>query len=229
MSISVIIPAYNEEQIIGATIDTVYRFLADNYDKYQIVVVNDGSTDDTLGEISKFPYVTCVSYEDRHGKGYALKKGVEKAWGDFIVLYDADMAYSAEYIIKAHKLLTHFDIVAGTRDGIMRKDYSPIRQQLSKGFSKYVDRNLNLGISDTQCGFKVLRSTVAKRIFPLAQLNGFAFDVEIFALAKKYGYTVAEMPVSVCEEVRPSRVNPIIDGLGMAGDVQKIKTRLRSM
>lgn len=229
MSISVIIPAYNEGHIISKTIDQVYRFLDDNYEKYQLVVVNDGSTDDTLDQICKFNIATIVSYETNKGKGYALRKGVERSWGDMIVLYDADMAYSLSYIKPAEKLLKHFDIVAGTRKSAHREDYSPIRRIASDGFARYVGRTLHLNVSDTQCGFKALRSTAAKKLFPLTQLDGFAADVELFVLAQKYCYTVAELPVKAGPEVRASKVNLLADGVNMAGDIQRIKRRLRKM
>lgn len=229
MSISVIIPAYNEGHIISKTIDEVYRFLADNYQRYQVIVVNDGSTDDTLQRIYRAPVATVISYEKNKGKGYALRKGVEKAWGDMIVLYDADMAYSLSYIKSAEKLLRYFDIVAGTRKNAAREAPSPIRRIASDGFARYVDKSLHLNVSDTQCGFKALRSTAAKKLFPLMQLDGFAADVELFVLAQKYCYTVAEMPVKSAPEIRASRVNLLADGINMAGDIQRIKRRLHKM
>ncbi len=229
MSISVIIPAYNEGRIITGTIDEVYRFLEDNYERYQIVVVNDGSTDDTLNKIKQFPFVTVVSYEDNKGKGYALRRGVEKAWGDIIAFCDADLAYSLQYIMTAEKLIKHFDIVVGTRKTVSAKVRSPLRRLASDGFARYVDRSLHLGVSDTQCGFKVIRNSVAKKLFSLMELNGFAADVELFVLAQKYGYIVAEMPVAVSEEIRASRVNLLSDGITMAGDIQRIKRRVSKM
>lgn len=229
MSISIVIPAYNEERIIEQTINKVYNFLADNYEKYQIVAVNDGSTDKTLERIYSAPPVTPVSYEKNMGKGYALRKGVEKAWGDIIVLYDADMAYSLSYIKKAEKLLGYFDIVAGTRVNSDRSQSSLLRNTVSKGFAGYVDKTLHLGISDTQCGFKAFRNSAAKKLFPLTSLNGFAFDVEIFVLAEKYRFSVAELPVKAEREVRPSRVHLLSDAVNMAGDIRKIKRRTRKM
>lgn len=229
MSISVVIPAYNEGRIISKTIDEVYKFLADNYERYQLVVVNDGSTDNTLEQICKHPIATAVSYDKNKGKGYALRKGVERAWGDMIVLYDADMAYPLDHIKSAEKLLRHFDIVAGTRKTANREDYSPLRRLASDRFARYVDRTLHLNVSDTQCGFKALRSTAAKKLFPLIQLDGFAADVELFVLAQKYGYCVAELPVKAGPEVRASRVNIITDGINMAGDIQRIKRRVDKM
>lgn len=225
MSISVIIPAYNEGQIIRSTIDKVYMFLADNYEKYQVVTVNDGSKDNTLEQIYRATPSTVITYEANRGKGYALRKGVEKAWGDIIVLYDADMAYSLSYIKNAEKLLKYFDIVAGTRKTANRYEESYLRKTVSQGFARYIDKTFHLGISDTQCGFKALRSSAAKKLFPLTQLDGFAFDVELFVLAKKYCYSVAELPVTVEEEVRPSRVNLLSDGLNVAGDIRRIKRK----
>ncbi len=229
MSISVVIPAYNEGHIIEKTIDEVHCFLEDNYEKYQVIVVNDGSRDDTLQRVKEHPFATVVSYDDNKGKGYALRKGVEKAWGDMIALCDADMAYSLSYIKPAEKLLSNFDIVAGTRKTEIREDASPLRRLASNSFSRYVDRTLHLSVSDTQCGFKVLRSSAAKKLFPLTQLNGFAADVELFVLAQKYGYIVAELPVKASPEVRASRVNLLVDGVNMAGDIQRIKRRIRKM
>ncbi len=229
MSISVVIPAYNEGQVIAETIDKVHKFLASNYEKYQIVAVNDGSSDDTLRRIYSAPTSTVVSYGKNMGKGYALRKGVEKAWGDIIVLYDADMAYSLYYIKKAEKLLRYFDIVAGTRINSSREASSMLRNTVSKGFAGYVDKTFHLSVSDTQCGFKVFRNTAAKKLFPLTTLNGFAFDVEIFVLAEKYRYSIAELPVNPEPEVRPSRVNILCDAVSMAGDVRKIKRRARKM
>lgn len=195
MKISIIIPVYNEETVIKHTVETLKNYLDENFDFYEIIVVNDGSTDKS-GEILKnIPYVTFVDFIKNRGKGCAVKKGVEISDGDIVIFTDADLCYGTEHIKTIAEILKTSDIAIGSR-GKSRNGYTFLRRVYSHVFDDISTLFLGKKI-DAQCGIKGFSSTAAKNIFPLVKTNGFAFDFEVLYLAKKLGEKTKAFPVAM--------------------------------
>ncbi len=220
MKISVIIPAYNEEKTIENTVFTIDKFLYNNFSNYEIIVVNDGSSDKTRHILSNiFLNITVINFNQNHGKGYAIKEGIKYATGDYIIFTDADGAYDVKNIKSIVKGLEKNDIAIGVRDdkkenyNLKRKMYSNAFKSLSNVFLK---ENL-----DTQCGIKGFRKTSAKRLFSLVKTNGFAFDFEVIYLAKKLDFSIDKINV-IMNKQQKSSINFVKDPIVMALDIVKV-------
>jgi dolichyl-phosphate beta-glucosyltransferase len=202
--LSVVIPAYNEEQRLPLYLPKVQAFCRELGADAEILVVDDGSKDGTAA------YVEAVAAGDRtvrllrqprnQGKGAAVRRGVAEARGAFILFADAD---GATPIGEAAKLLQAgrggHDVVIGSRkaaDSETRRERSWLRGLLGSVFYRITNLLAVPGILDTQCGFKLFRRAAAQRIFPQLHESGWAFDVEILFLAQKFGMSIAEVPVN---------------------------------
>ena len=217
MKLSVIIPAYNEEKRIAKTLEEVREYLK-NFDG-ELIVVDDGSTDGT----SAF---SNISYPKNMGKGYAVKKGVERASGDLILFMDADNATPIREVEKLLKFDS--DIVIGSRylhDSKIEKK-QPLSRIMIGRLGNWVIRLLVLdGIKDTQCGFKLFKKNVAKELFSELQTHRFGFDIEILGRAQKKGLTITEVPITWLHNDN-SRVRPIRDAFKTLADLIKIWWRI---
>jgi len=227
IELSIIIPAYNEEARIGKSLHTIIDYLAPKNINYEIVVVDDGSSDSTYEEaqsISKEIKVHKLSQNS--GKGAAVRKGMLIASGEIKLFSDADLStpiYEAEKIIKALK--NGADIAIGSRavDYSTIKKHQPFyREFMGKTFNKIVQAMVIKGIHDTQCGFKGFKKSVADKIFNLTLIDGFSFDVEVLYLANIFDYKVEEISVEWYNDER-SKVNPIVDSTKMLFEIMKIK------
>lgn len=205
--ISVVIPAYNEEKRIQATLRTLHEYLQRNFRRFEIIVVNDGSSDDTYRKIAEVATarsatdsIVTLSFSPNHGKGFAVRQGVLKAHGDFIVFTDADLSTPAEEIEKAVAASAEgYPVVIASRrhpDSVIERPQGWMRQRLGRLFNLLVRGLLSLPFNDTQCGFKCFTREAAGEIFTRARLNAFVFDVEILLIARKLGYAVREIPIS---------------------------------
>lgn len=225
MKISVVIPAYNEEKIIADTLTEFTRFMTDSFEKFELIVVNDGSTDGTLAAIRRCSGVDIISYAQNRGKGYAVKRGVLRATGDYIFFVDADLAYSPENIIRAISLLQSSSIsgVVGIRENRSRT-YPLVRRIMSKGLNLLLRYTLMPDISDTQCGFKGFDRQTARLIFSRTEIFDFGFDFEVIYLSKIFGKTLAALPVSF-EHRENSKVKPLVDSGRAVMDILKIRKR----
>ncbi len=228
--ISLIIPFYNCKQTAENTMSILMDYLKEHPD-IEVIAVNDGSTDDTHNTLLKYhsERVSVVSYTDNMGKGYAIKKGVFAAKGDKIIFTDADLAYGLEPIEAIASSLSDCHLVVGTRrnDKDISKNYGFLRSFSSNAFSYITQHMLNLDIDDTQCGFKGYKSSVAKSLFENLSINGFGFDLEILALARKQGYSICQVPVTLLTNEKQSTVKLLRDGLKMIGDILYIRRKLR--
>ena len=199
--LSIVIPAYNEKLRISETLTKIVSYLSNQHYSWEIVVANDGSTDGTdeivTGSISSNPNIRLLNLE-HGGKGWAVKNGMLDAKGRYRFLVDADLSMPIEEI---SKFMPYFedgsDIVIGSREvpGAHRFDEPKNRHIQSKVFSLLVKCLALRGISDTQCGFKCFTSNAAKLLFDRQVVDGWAFDVEVLMLAKKYNMTTFELPI----------------------------------
>lgn len=228
--LSVVIPAYNEQNRIAATLEKIIKYLQTCGFSSEIIVVNDGSSDKTREIIESFydkPIpLKLIHFSSNHGKGWAVKSGVQASTGQFILFTDADLSTP---IAEVRKLLNFiergYDVAIGSRalqESVLLVRQPWWRQGMGKIFNHMIQLFVLKGIKDTQCGFKCFKNDVAKKLFSLSSLTGFAFDVEILFLASQMKYKIIE--VSVTWENNPeSKVNPLIDSCRMMGDLLKLK------
>lgn len=227
--LSIIIPAYNAAAVITDTISRINDFFGGDA---EIIVVNDGS-DDATGEIlsgrDDFLNLRVINFAENRGKGAAVKAGVLTAGGEYIAFTDADLPYGLEPLKEMQNILQGgaVDIIVGSRahaGAYAVASNGPLRQLTSFFWRVCID-GLTGEITDTQCGIKIFRVDAARQIFRELATDGFAFDVEILAAARRYGFKISAFPVA---QVRPSRystVRVITDGVQMAKDLIKIRRR----
>lgn len=202
------------------------------FDHYEIIVVNDGSTDDTCEKVFSIEGgvkdIHLLGYEKNMGKGYAVRLGISQSKGDLLLLTDADLSTPIEEI---EKLLTFYDdgcdVIMGSRalrgsDIVTRQPWW--RVLMGKTFNILVRFSVIGKFRDTQCGFKLFRGEPGRRVFRYATVNRFAFDVEIIYLAVIAGYKVCEVPIR-WRNSPASKVAPLKDSLRMAVDLFKLRMR----
>lgn len=236
--LSVIIPAYNEEpNFKKGLIDEVPKFLETQEYTYEVLIIDDGSSDNTVKlaeDFSKHHNNFRVIKNPHQGKAQTVKRGVEEANGELILFTDFDQATPISEVSALIKHIPEFDIVIGSRQlpGAKREKEPIHRHIMGLGFNFVVQLFAIRGIRDTQAGFKLFKGNVAKELFSALkvyskgkQVKGAlvtAFDVELLFLAKKRGYKIKEIPI-IWHHVSTTRVNPIKDSLRMFRDVLKIR------
>jgi glycosyltransferase involved in cell wall biosynthesis len=205
MKLSIIIPAYNEEDRIIHTLDASLAFLNRQDFHSEIIVVSDGSTDHTRSVVKGFDSgnkvdLRVIEYHPNRGKGYAVRTGMLAGNGEMILFMDADYAVPIEEITKGIDLIeSGFDVAMGSRTvaGAVVADHQNFFRELSAKLYNLIQMAyLGIYYKDTQCGFKMFTKTAARRLFDLQKLNSVIFDPEILWLAKNAGFRVAEFPVS---------------------------------
>lgn len=232
MDISLVIPAYNESGIIMDTIQTVSARLAELTAEYEVLIVDDGSTDG-MAELVRGcgdPRVRLEGYASNRGKGCAVRTGMLAAQGDLILCTDADLAYGVDVFAGLLERLRtgEADLVIGSRriGGEGYKNYPPLRILMSKCFGLLSHMISGLPY-DTQCGIKAYRRQAARAIFSRCTTDGFSFDFEVLMRADRLGLKVEQIPVSVIN-FRESKVNVIRDSARMFRDVFRIRKKVRS-
>jgi len=202
VDLSVIIPAYNEEDVIEKTLHVIYNYLKNKNINWEIIVVDDGSTDMTSEKVQqicdKIQGIRLISYKKNVGKGGAVRQGVLAANGRNILFSDADLSTPITELEKLLPWIEDYDIVMGSRrvkdSRIIRKQ--PFHRRISGKILHLLIRFvLFLPFSDTQCGFKLFKGKVAKQLFSQLVNNGFVFDVEIAYRAYRQGYKIKEIGV----------------------------------
>jgi dolichyl-phosphate beta-glucosyltransferase len=230
--LSIVIPCYNEEQRLPRTIEQIERYLATREISYELILVDDGSTDGTRqvqeAAVQRNPSVRIEALPRNRGKGRALAAGVAVAEGAEILVTDADLSTPIEEVEKLRAALHDGAGVAigsralrGSRVEVAQPLY---RVLMGKVFNLLVQAVLLPGIWDTQCGFKLFRADVAHDVFACLTTDGFGYDPEVLYLAKKRGVKIAEVPV-VWRNSAPTKVMPIKSSLDMFKHV--VRTRLR--
>lgn len=229
--LSIIIPAYNEEERIANTLDRIHNFLKmKNYD-YEVILVDDGSVDRTVSvaeesSLAKEQILKVVKNNANKGKGFSVRGGILNSAGEYILFSDADLSVPIEEVDKLFDSMKDgYDIAIGSRSlkGSDVRIHQPwYREIMGKTFNLFVKSFLFRTFNDTQCGFKLFKSSVAKDIMPELKIDGFSFDVEMLYTAVKKGYKIKEMPIIWLNSPK-SKVNPLLDSIKMFFDLIKIK------
>lgn len=212
MKLSIVIPAYNEENRISKTLPDVIRYAEklkkDGYST-EIIVVNDGSSDKTLGVLNNFKgKIEVVSYIPNHGKGYALREGVKKAQGEYIYIADADFSTSIEAVDMFIEKMNGVDCVIGSRAVDTKKvKVSFIRKLFGNMSNLLIRMILGLNFKDTQCGFKMFNNQ-CKKYFLECVNERWGYDFEFLYLLQKNALKIVEIPVE-WEAVGESHVKPL--------------------
>ncbi|MDA8173028.1 MAG: glycosyltransferase family 2 protein [Nitrospiraceae bacterium] len=202
-SISVVIPAYNEEKRLLPTLEKVHAYLSGNYHDFELLVVDDGSADATVRVAGEFAAnhdgVRILRNERNMGKGAAIRRGVLASGGEMVLISDADLSTPIEELEKFMPYLEEgYHIVIGSRamPGADIRIRQPLhREVMGRVFNMFVQGLLVSGVKDTQCGFKLFKGPEAKMLFSRGIINGFSFDAEILFLAQKSGLRIKETPV----------------------------------
>lgn len=197
--ISVILPVFNESKRLF-NLEKVISYLESRKDfKSEIVVVNDGSSDNTLELLNNYKGIKIVSYSKNRGKGFAVKSGMLASSGDYRLFSDVDLSTPIEEIDKVLAQLENADVIIGSRKTGSAKvtvKQSLLRETLGRGFTKLSQIVLQVSVSDFTCGFKCFSRKAAEKIFDKVTIDRWGFDSEILFLAEKYGYEIKEIPVS---------------------------------
>lgn len=198
--LSIIIPLYNEQRRLKK-LAQIYAFFDQQKFRYEIILINDGSTDNTLGALNKLAKknkFTLITYEKNRGKGFAVKEGMLAAKGKYLLFTDIDLSTPIDEFDKFYPHLKKTNILIGSRKikgSILQKRQGFVRENLGKGFTFLSQVTLNVYLSDFTCGFKCLPKEAAKKIFSKQKIERWGFDPEILFLAKKFGYEIIEIPV----------------------------------
>lgn len=230
--LSVIIPAYNEEKRVLSTLSKICAYLFTKDFPYEIIVVDDGSTDNTLQMVKNFAssdnHIVILINEQNSGKGYSVRKGMLSARGEYVFFTDADLSTPIEEIEKCLPyLINGYDVVIGSRsmpgaDILVHQPW--YREKMGKIFNFMVNMVLLKGIIDTQCGFKGFKREAVKTVFNRCKIDGFSFDVEALYLSRKYNFKIKEIPIR-WENSPLSKVSPIKHSLQMFKDLIGIKIK----
>ncbi len=231
--LSVVIPAFNEAQRIAASLEKISRYLRDRGRAYEILVVDDGSTDDTVAVVAGLADlgVQLLRLPQNRGKGAAVRRGVLNSRGRQVLMTDADLSTPIEELAKLEPLLDQVSIALGSRavDGADIRKHQPIyRELMGKTFNKLIRLAGVWNVKDTQCGFKLLEGDVARELFEKMVSPGFAFDVELVWLARRLGYRVAEVGI-VWVNSPDSRVRALVDPPRMIAEIIRFRWRHRGM
>ena len=229
-SCSFVIPAYNEENRISATLDAIASFSASHLGPCEIVVVDDGSADDTAKVARAFfaPHCTVSVHSFPHrGKGFAIRQGLNIAQGEVVVLCDADLKESINevlYLIEA--LRDGVDLAIGSRwlsPGKIECRQPLLRRISSRVFNLVAGYILALPFKDTQCGLKTMTREAADRVFPLLSLDGWGYDLELIHVALTLRLRVKEIDLHLEHDYRDSHFRPMSDGWAAISELFKIR------
>lgn len=205
--LSLIIPAFNEEQRIRKTLSAVYPYLKAQPYEWELLVVLDGPSDDTLAEIESFAAgkerICWIDRKQNRGKGYSVREGMLRGRGEIRLFSDADNSTDISHFEQMIPLFEKgYDVVICSRD---HKDVEGARQAVPQPFLKRLLGNAGNvfiqllavpGVWDTQCGFKAFTAEAAERIFSVSLIDRWGFDVEVLALARRFGYKTAMIPAN---------------------------------
>ena len=226
--LSIVIPAFNEEARIGATLDKVVEYLSDQPYSWDVTVVDDGSSDATAELVNeRAEKLDGVRLEriPHAGKGWAVKHGMLSTSGEYRFMCDADLVMPISLLASFLECMNEgFDVVLGSRQisGARRYDEPVARHAMGRIFNRFVRLAAVGGYADTQCGFKCFRAEAADRLFGLQRTRGLGFDVELLYLARKQHLRVLEIPID-WYHVRDSKVRVGVDSFSMVRDTLRVR------
>jgi glycosyltransferase involved in cell wall biosynthesis len=235
VDLSIVVPAYNEELRLSPTLARLHRYLSTQPLRYEIIVVDDGSKDGTCALVEKtateMPNLRLVRQTPNRGKGAAVRMGMLAARGQIRVMCDADGSMPPEQLpaLLAPIIACKSAISIGSRyaPGAKTDVHQPRYRVLwSRLCNKVIQRSLVPGVRDTQCGFKAFTAEAARDLFAVARIDGWAFDLEILALARRRGIGITEVGVEWSDDGR-SRVNPLKDMWKVISEAVAIRRNLR--
>jgi dolichyl-phosphate beta-glucosyltransferase len=227
---SIVLPAFNESERIAATIENIFTFAAKKSWQTEIIVVNDGSTDDTVEVVRRCaatrPGLRLLQNPGNRGKGYSVRHGILQAQGEILLFSDADLSSP---IAEAEKLFAAIaagaDIAIGSRwlkTELQLRRQPLYRQIYGRIFNLALRLILGLQFKDTQCGFKAFTRRAANALFPLQKIERWGFDPELLYLAKRLHLRVEEVPVAWAHR-EGTRINPLRDGMRMFVEMLQIR------
>jgi dolichyl-phosphate beta-glucosyltransferase len=200
--LSIIIPSYNEELRLPATLKQIASYIRSAGQTVEVIVVDDGSRDKTLAVADQFkseiPLLRAVSNGENRGKGYSVRHGMQEARGEIVLFTDADLSAPIEEVDKLLPAMKDHDVAIGSRAvdrSLISVHESPFREFAGIVFNKIVRLILRLPFVDTQCGFKAFRREPCKIIFEQQTIERFGFDPELLYLARHHGLHSIEIPV----------------------------------
>ena len=237
ISLSLIIPAYNEAQRLPPFLECVRRYLADHYPgSHEVIVVDDGSMDATAEIVrslcERWPELRLLVHSENQGKGAAVRTGMLAAEGDVLLFADAD---GATPISEERRLRLAIDagadIAVGSRliaaEGVHRQR-NWCRAVVGRLFSRFARWIVPVPVHDTQCGFKMFQREVARRLLLMSQEQGYVFDLELLALADRLEYWIAEVPIC-WTEIPGSKLSMTRDWKRILADLWHLRRRLAQM
>lgn len=225
-TLSIVLPCLDEAERLPGTLAAYLAHFPPSRSEVELLVVDDGSTDGTTVIADQIaaadPRVRVVRTSHNHGKGYAVRTGIQAALGELVVFTDADGSYGPAQLERVVAALARAPVAIGARLGPDADPGSPLRRLASRVFNRVMRLLLGLPFSDTQCGLKGFRRDAAEAVFGRARVNGFAFDAEALLVARRLGLEVLEVPVRA-EERQGSKVRLGGDALAMLGDVWRVR------
>lgn len=228
MSISVVIPAHNEEGCIEATVTALDARWREAGEDVEIIVVDDGSTDDTLGRAERAATGDVkVLTKENGGKGSALVAGVAASRGDVVYFIDADLPYSfADQRSVVAAVRDGSDVAIGSRRiaGATAEGYPLLRRVLSRGLLVLMRVVLGIRVTDSQCGLKAFDGEVARRLFDQVTISGFGVDLELLFRAQRQGLAIVERPVTLTHSL-DSSVHLLGDSVAVLRNVVGLRWR----
>jgi glycosyltransferase involved in cell wall biosynthesis len=227
---SIVVPAYNEGERLGASLEQMIQFLAERGWDAEILVVNDGSTDNTAAVADRYrklhPAIRLIENPGNRGKGYSVRNGIRHARGEWLFFTDADLSapiYEAAKLAAA--IQSGADIAIGSRwvrPELMTERQPPYRQFFGRIFNLLLRLVLGLKFKDTQCGLKAFTRRAAQAVFSRQRIERWGFDPELLFLAERLGLRTVEVPVQWANDAR-SKVRPLVDGIQMFGELLRIR------
>jgi len=230
LTFSIVLPAYNEEDRICASLDKITEYARQHAWRIEVIVVNDGSTDNTADIVraygERYPWLRLLENPGNRGKGFSVRNGMLHARGDILLFSDADLSspiQEADKLVAA--LQAGADVAIGSR--WVQKELQVVRQPLRRRilgrlFNLALRVVLGLNFKDTQCGFKAFRRSSAELVFTQQQVETWGFDPELLYLAKKAGLRIVEVPVYWAHS-EGTRLHPLRDGIRMFAQLFQIR------
>jgi len=228
---SIVIPAYNESSRIGSTLDHVLSCVAEKGWQAEVLVVDDGSTDNTVDIVQArrhlHPELSLIENQGNRGKGFSVRNGLLQASGEIVMFTDADLSAPIEEAVLLFEAIERgADVAIGSRwlDKQKQTRHQPLyRRFFGRCYNRLTRTVMGLPYKDTQCGFKAFRRAAAQPIFRLQTIERWGFDPEILFIAQKLGFKIVEVPVTWGHDER-SRISYLRDGTQMLREMAQIRS-----